>query len=105
MSMFNLKYSKLVANALLIFFLAMPVWAQEIGWEKEWNKTLAAAKKEGKVVVQGPADSAARREIPAKFQARFGIPVEYISGRSSQMAARLRMERRARHFTIDVYMS
>ena len=90
---------------LLIVGLATSVWGQEKGWEKEWNRILAAAKKEGKVVVAGPPNPVVRRELPPAFQARFGIPVEYIGRRSSQTAAKVRTERRVGVNTVDVFFS
>ncbi len=86
----------------LVIFFALPVWGEEKVWQREWQETLAAAKKEGKVVVGASAHAAVRRDLPAAFTARFGIPVEYIGGRTSAIAARLKLERRARHYTIDV---
>jgi len=99
------KYLSIIVNSGLALFLSSPLGAQERDWEKQWGEVLAAAKKEGKVVVHGPVIAAARQTIPAKFQARFGIPVEYVSGRSSELAARLRSERRSGLFTIDVYLA
>lgn len=96
--MVPLKYFGALVSGCL--FLTLPSWAQERGWEGQWNEILAAAKREGKVVVHGPADAASRKEIPARFQARFGIPAEYVSGRSSDLAVRLRTERRAGLSTI-----
>jgi iron(III) transport system substrate-binding protein len=46
-----------------------------------------------------------RRELPAAFTRKFGIPVEYLSGRSSEEATRLRTERRAGIYSIDVILS
>jgi iron(III) transport system substrate-binding protein len=64
-----------------------------------------AAKKEGKVVVAGPPDPAVRQEVPARFKARFGIPVEYVAGgRGGEDARRLKIERQAGIYTIDVYL-
>ncbi len=93
----------ILIRVFLFVFLVVPAWAQEKGWEKEWNRIIAAGKKEGKVVVYGPPDAAARRQIPARFKARYGIPVEYISGRRG-LIARIRMERRAGHLSLDVYL-
>jgi hypothetical protein len=39
--------------------------AQPADWQKTWNETLAAAKKEGKVVVAGPPDAQVRQALPA----------------------------------------
>jgi len=97
--------SVIVTTILLLGFLAGPTLAQEKGWQKEWNAILKAARSEGKVVVKGPPDAIVRRELPSKFTARFGIPVEYIAGRTSDMAAKLRVERRANHHTIDVALA
>lgn len=91
---------------LLFFWLcAGLVLAQEKNWEKEWKELVAAAKKEGKIVVAGPAEPRTRTNLPAAFQNRFGISVEYISGRTSEVAAKLRVERRAGLFSVDVFLS
>jgi hypothetical protein len=87
---------------LFIVTLSSPVWAQQKGWEKEWNETLSAAKKEGKVVVADSPDPA-MREISAKFKERFGITVEHIFA-TSQLAARLNSEQQAGVYTVDVFM-
>jgi iron(III) transport system substrate-binding protein len=89
---------------IVLIFLAGLSSAQEKGWEKEWNETLARARKEGRVVVAGWSDAAVRQDLPAKFTARFGIPVEYIGGRTGDHAARIRTERQAGVYTIDVVL-
>ncbi len=96
---------KLSIIFLLTVSLTLPAWGQEKGWEKKWDETIAAAKKEGRVVVVGPSEPETRRRIPAAFKARFGIPVEYLSGRTSQIAARIRAERRARLYSVDVFLA
>jgi len=88
---------------LVLFFWPLSLWAQE-KWEKEWNQTVAAAKKEGRVVVSGPPDSPVRQNVPAKFTARFGIPVEYIGVRPSEVVARMKTERQASLYTVDVFL-
>jgi len=95
---------KVIVLSLLLICVAVPAWAQKKGWEKEWNEIISAAKKEGKVVVSGPPDPTVRRELPTAFKARFGIPIEYIGGRLSQIAARLRVERRAGVYTVDAFL-
>ena len=89
---------------LLLACFAAPVWAQGGGWEKTWNEILTEAKKEGKVVLIGPPDPVVRRELPAAFKARYGIPIEYLGGRLSQIAARLRVERRVGVYTADAFL-
>lgn len=92
-----------VLQLLLLIGLVSPVWPQEKSWEREWNETLTAARKEGKVVVATSPDPV-MREISSKFKARFGITVEHIAGRSGEIVARLRSERHAGLHTTDIFM-
>ena len=96
---------KTTIHLLLLLWFALPCLAQDKGWIKEWNETLAAATKEGKVVVMGSADPVLRQELPAKFQARFGIPLEYLGGRGGDNFAKLRLERQAGVYTTDAVMA
>jgi iron(III) transport system substrate-binding protein len=93
-----------VLSAMLFAMFASSGMAQTPDWQKAWNETLAAAKKEGKVVVTGPPDAEVRKALPAVFKARYGITLEYLGGRSSEMAARLRAEHAAGAglYTVDV---
>jgi len=74
-------------------------------WERQWNNLIQAAKKDGKVVVAGSSDPVLRRDLPARFKARTGISVEYIGGRSSDIAARIRAEREGGVYSTDVIFS
>jgi len=95
-----------LCKALLwLIFLVAPAGAQERDWEKEWNSLVAGAKKEGKVVVAGFPNPDLRRDIPARFTQRFGIPVEYIGANSNDTVARLRAERQGGLYTTDVFLS
>jgi hypothetical protein len=60
----------------MIATLASGSMAQTPNWQKSWDETLAAAKKEGKVVVGGPPDADVRKALPAAFKARFGMTME-----------------------------
>ncbi|HEX9446160.1 MAG TPA: extracellular solute-binding protein, partial [Candidatus Binatia bacterium] len=80
-------------------------WAAAAAQDKAWEQTLAAAKKEGAVVVVGSPDPVMRNDIIPKFKTRYGIPVEFLAGRSSEMAARLRTERAAGIYSVDVFLS
>ncbi|MEX0841666.1 MAG: extracellular solute-binding protein [Xanthobacteraceae bacterium] len=95
---------KLGLSVLLVAFATI-AHAQSPDWQKTWDETLAAAKKEGKVVIVGSPDPVMRREIIPKFTERFGIPVEFIAGSSSQLAGRIRTERSSGIYAVDVFMS
>jgi len=96
-----------LALALTLAFHAAATLTQS--WAQSpapgWDKLVADAKKEGKVVIIAPSDPQVREAIPAAFKAKYGITVEYLGGRSSDMAARLRTERHSGIYTIDVALS
>jgi iron(III) transport system substrate-binding protein len=79
--------------------------AQTANWQKEWEETLAAARKEGTVVVLGQPSPAMRNQILPKFTERYGIKVELIAGQSSTLIGKLRTERAAGISSVDVFMS
>jgi ABC-type Fe3+ transport system substrate-binding protein len=96
--------------ALALLFYAScavtQVWAQTVpDWEKKWTQLVADARKEGKVVIIAPPDPQVRAALPAAFKEKYGITVEYIGGRSSETAAKMRAERNAGVHTVDVALS
>jgi iron(III) transport system substrate-binding protein len=70
-----------------------------------WEDLVAAAQREGTVVVTGPAHPEVRRALPPAFKARFGINLEYIGGPASAALARLRAERAAGIYSLDVTLA
>jgi iron(III) transport system substrate-binding protein len=93
-----------------IFALALALlWplaaAAQEGKQSSWDEILAAARKEGKVVVLGPPNADMRRELPTAFKARYGIALEYLGGRNAEAGARLRAERAAGVYSIDAVLS
>ena len=91
-----------VVSLLVALLLVSPLPAAE--WQSEWEKTLAAAKKEGAVVVGIPASSELRTAISAKFKEKFGIAVELLSARGPENVTRIITEFNAgvRYFDILV---
>jgi iron(III) transport system substrate-binding protein len=76
--------------------------AQASAGNAAWDQLVAAAQKEGKVVVSGPPAPDARTKLPDAFKQRFNIDMDYLAGNSSQLASRLETERAAGQYTIDV---
>ena len=74
-------------------------------WEKKWADIVAGAKKEGKVVIIAPPDPQVREALPKAFKAKYGVTVEYIGGRSSETAAKMRAEHAAGVNSVDVALS
>ena len=90
---------------LMALLWSAPILAQSRTSEKEWNTIIEGAKKEGKVVVAGSPDPVMRNEIIPKFKERYGIPIEFIAGRSSEISARIKTERGSGIYSVDVYLS
>ena len=95
---------KVLIPLMMLMGLAFSSWGQENERPKEWNQILAAAKKDGKLVVAGAPDATFRNQIMPKFMARFGIAIEYLAGRSGELAARVRTERSAGVYSMDVFL-
>ena len=91
--------------AICLLLLATTAFAQPKGWEKEWNETLAAAKKEGRVTVAGSPDPVMRDAIIPKFTSRFGIQVEFMGGRAADYVAKFKTERAAGIHSVDIFMT
>ncbi len=70
----------------------------------EWESTLAAAKKEGKVVVITDVTAALRDALTVEFQKKYGIPVELFGVLGRELAPRVLSERKAGQYNWDVYI-
>lgn len=81
-----------------------PAIASKDTWQVEWDRNLAAARKEGKLIVYSTAPGVLRSDIGPAFKSKFGITVEDVAGRGAEMATRLLAERRAGLYIGDVYI-
>ncbi len=70
-----------------------------------WDELAAAARREGTLVVIGPAHQEVRRVLGPAFKERFGVEMEYLGGTGGGAASRLRIERRAGLYTADVALA
>src|SRR2546423_6473738 len=71
--------------------------------EGEWKKVLDAAKKEGKVVVyNGAVVTPALPKVAAAFEAKYGIRMELLEARASELRERIRTEQAAGKVLGDV---
>jgi iron(III) transport system substrate-binding protein len=95
---------KSIVALLMLLGFASTCSAETTDWQKTWRETLAAANREGKVVVVGSPHPEMRNEVIPKFTARFGIPVDFIAGKSGENVERLRIERASGIFAADVFM-
>lgn len=77
----------------------------EAQWKQEWQKTLEAGKKEGKVSVYVSLLSPSVRKQAPIFKKKFGIEIEVTSGRGSNLLQKLRREKAAGMHLADVIIS
>ncbi len=74
-------------------------------WQAEWNKTLEAARKEGKVVVSLPASAELRKRIEQTFEKRFpGISAELLAARGASNINRILEENKAEIHYFDLHI-
>lgn len=95
-----------VAAAWRAAALALAIaWAAPAAAEMpaEWEQLVAAAKQEGKVVLySGHVGVSFHRDIARLFEARYGITVEILEARASELRERVRAEQAAGRFVADV---
>src|ERR1700761_825616 len=71
--------------------------------EDDWNKVVEDAKKEGHVVLYSAfVGISAHQDLKKDFQAKYGITVDILEARASEVRERIRIEQAAGRFTADV---
>jgi len=91
--------------ALLGFLVLMLMIAQpaRADWQSEWNDTVKAAKKEGRLVIYG-GEEITHPAILNVFMKKYpGIKVVTGSGRGSTLGPRILAERRAKKYLVDLF--
>jgi len=69
--------------------------------QERWEKIVAEAKKEGKVVVSGPPLSGFRQGLIDGYRKAYGISLEYLGLPSGEMSVRLEREAAAGRVSVD----
>jgi iron(III) transport system substrate-binding protein len=70
----------------------------------EWDRVLEAAKREGKVVVAGPAGADRKDALTEDFESRYGITVEYAGLPIRELLPRVHTERGSNQYLWDIYI-
>jgi ABC-type Fe3+ transport system substrate-binding protein len=88
----------------LVLLLIAEAWGQA-AWQKEWEKILAAAEKEGQVSIAGPPGDTYRLALTEAFQKKYPkIKVEYNGASGRDQVPRIMRERQAGIFNWDLYI-
>src|SRR5574341_725196 len=97
------KILKLAMAVVLILWSAVIQAGEAAKWQADWERTLAAAKKEGQLVLYGSADY---EKLFAEFYKKYPeIKVVGVYGRGADVAKRFMAERRAEKYLADLYLN
>jgi ABC-type Fe3+ transport system substrate-binding protein len=96
------KYSVHVQTIVIIALITGISCAVEAQMA-QWQQIVAAAKKEGKVVVSIPAGAELRKSLKDVFEKRYGIELELFTGRGAAVAKKIADEFRAGLRLTDVH--
>jgi iron(III) transport system substrate-binding protein len=106
-----MKIAALLFQAIssMCFCLSLPLLSAaqsaKPGWQTEWEKTVEAAKQEGKVVVSIPTSAELRKALEAGFQKEFaGIDLELSAARGASNINKIVEEQRAGVHRVDLHM-
>jgi ABC-type Fe3+ transport system substrate-binding protein len=89
-----------VGTSLLLSVMSAGQSGAQSNWQKEWEQTLAAAKKEGQINVYIYRYEGLLRDFKREYP---GINVVSVTGRGTELTNRIMAERRAGKFIADVY--
>jgi iron(III) transport system substrate-binding protein len=97
------------AMSLMCFCISLPFLSEaqtpKLAWQMEWEKTLAAARQEGKVVVSIPTSAELRKALETGFQKEFsGIDLELSAARGASNINKILEEQRAGVYRVDLHM-
>ena len=74
-------------------------------WEIRWERTLQAAQKEGKVVIYASSVAPALKDSLKVVKQKFGLDLDVIGGRGSELRGKLVQERTNGIFLVDIFIS
>jgi iron(III) transport system substrate-binding protein len=91
---------------LALILLVIVIGRAEAGsaWQDEWERTLKAAKQEGKVAVISDSTADVRDALTGPFRAKYGIEVDYFGVAGREIGPRLGAERKSGQYLWDVYI-
>ncbi|MBI4333921.1 MAG: extracellular solute-binding protein [Chloroflexi bacterium] len=78
-----------------------PAPATKAGWEKDWEDTLAAARKEGEVTVYTTYSADWRVAMNEAISRKYGLSFAVLTGRSDDLMERIWREQRSRLYQAD----
>jgi len=93
---------KLGVIALAVFVLPKLLWAADAGGD--WQRLVAAAKREGKIVIGAPPGSDFKNEVQAVLKKRFDLDSEFIQVPGPSLMSKIVAEKKAGATTVDAFL-
>jgi iron(III) transport system substrate-binding protein len=101
------NWSQMKRILLLLLIVCLPV-APQLTWSQtrpgDWEKTVEAAKKEGKIVAAIPPSPELRKGMEIAFTRRYGIGIEFVPARGGAIIRRMVDEAKAGAQYFDVHI-
>src|SRR2546428_11636031 len=94
------KIFRTLLAIVIIFVSTAAAFGGQADWKRDWEQTLAAAKKEGQVTIYIYRYEGLLQDFKREYP---GITVQAVTGRGSEMSNRIMAERRAGKVIADVY--
>jgi iron(III) transport system substrate-binding protein len=94
------KIFRTLLPIVILFVSTAAVFGAQTDWKTDWEQTLAAAKKEGQVNIYIYRYERLLQDFKKDYP---GINVVSVTGRGTELTARLMAERRAGKYIADVY--
>ena len=93
-------------SILVVVILLLGMQGRAFGADasSEWQGIVAAAKKEGKVVIGAPPGSDFRNEVQAVLKKRFDLDSEFIQAPGPNLMSKIVAEKQAGAATVDAFL-
>src|SRR5215472_187869 len=85
-----------------VFVLPKLLWAADV--TPDWQRFVAAAKKEGKIVIGAPPGSDFKNEVQAALKKRFDLDSEFIQAPGPNLMSKIVAEKKAGATTVDAFL-
>src|SRR4026208_377552 len=96
------RHRSVIVVAILLVGLQQRLHAADAN--AEWQGILAAAKKEGKIVIGAPPGSDLRNEVQAVLKKRFDLDSEFIQAPGPNLMSKIVAEKQAGAVSVDAFL-
>src|SRR5712692_9098252 len=95
-----------IVRTISAFFLCFLAFANtaRADWKQDWEKTVAAAEKEGQITIYAPPGKQYQDAVTSFQQYYPKIKLNYVPGSGTNNAQRLLTERRAGKYLVDTFI-